>query len=82
MPSQALEDKNLSLDQQLRPTTSQSVDDIARQIRRDHNWRILAAEPRIIEKKTIYRFKLLNRKRGRVQVIEVDPVKPNLTQLK
>ncbi len=59
-----------------------SVDDIARQIRQQAQWQILAAEPTVEDEKTLYRFKLLNKKRGRVQVIVIDPNEPNFNKLK
>ena len=60
---------------------SPSVDDIARKINQQRHWRILAAEPTVEDEKTLYRFKLLNKKRGRVQVIVIDPNEPNFKKL-
>ena len=58
-----------------------SVDDIARQINRRDEWRILSAEPMIDNEKTLYRFKLLNKRKGRVRVIIIDPNNPDLKKL-
>ncbi len=80
-PSMALQEDNQPIEQKLQPNADQSVDAIARQINRNAKWRILAAEPRVEEAKTVYRFKLLNRKRGRVKVIVIDPAKPNFQGL-
>lgn len=80
-PGWALETTDASLDQRLhqRPT----VDEVARQISEKLNWRILAAEPTVEDEKVLYRFKLLDHKRGRVQVIIIDPDQmPDLTALK
>ncbi len=74
-------EEEVSLEKRLRPNQAQSVDDIARQIRQQHKWRILAAEPTVSDEKTFYRFKLLNKKRGRVTVVVIDPNEPNLKTL-
>ena len=58
-----------------------SVDDVARQINQRRQWRILSAEPMVEDEKTLYRFKLLNKKRGRVRVIIIDPNNPDLKNL-
>ena len=70
----ALQPDNTSLQQQLqiRP----SVDDIARQINQQPKWRVLEAAPTIENKKTMYRFKLLNKERGSVKVFIIDPTDP------
>lgn len=57
-----------------------SVDDIARQISLQPQWRILSAEPMVEDQKTMYRFKVLNKSRGRVEVIVIDPAQPELEQ--
>jgi hypothetical protein len=57
-----------------------SVDDIARQINQQPQWRILSAEPLVENQKTMYRFKVLNKNRGRVEVIIIDPDQPELEQ--
>lgn len=57
-----------------------SVDEIARKIN-NQQWRILAAEPKVDEIKLLYRFKLLNKKRGRVKVIVIDPTQPDIDNL-
>ena len=57
-----------------------SVDDIARQINQLPQWRILSAEPVVENQKTLYRFKVLNKNRGRVEVIVIDPEQPELEQ--
>jgi hypothetical protein len=77
--SLALELDEGSLQEKLRPHAS--VDEIARQINQQPQWRILAAEPTIENDKTFYRFKLLDKKRGRVQIIIIDPDEPELKQL-
>ena len=77
--SLALEPDEGSLQEKLRPHAS--VDEIARQINQQPQWRILAAEPTIENDKTFYRFKLLDKKRGRVQIIIIDPDEPELKQL-
>ena len=77
--SLALEPDEGSLQEKLRPHAS--VDEIARQINQQPQWRILAAEPTIENDKTFYRFKLLDKKRGRVQIIIIDPDEPELRQL-
>lgn len=59
----------------------ENVNSIAREIRKNNQWRILDWKPKLLEKKTVYEFKLLNRKQGRVQVIEVDPAHPQLDSL-
>ena len=58
-----------------------SVDEIARQINQQPRWQVLAAEPTIEDNKTLYRFKLLEKDKGRVQVIVIDPYQPKLNQL-
>ncbi|MFT5259808.1 MAG: hypothetical protein ACI9J2_001912 [Saprospiraceae bacterium] len=73
--------EEISLEKRLRATPAHSVDDIARKIRQQHKWRILAAEPTVSDDKTFYRFKLLNKKRGRVSVVVIDPNEPNLNTL-
>ncbi len=81
-PAAALKpEPNSTIEKHLRPNQIQSVDDIARQIRQQHKWRILAAEPTIANEKTLYRFKLLNKQRGRVSVVVIDPKQPNLKTL-
>lgn len=55
-----------------------SVDDIARQINRQPQWRILSAEPMVENQRTMYRFKVLNKNHGRVEVIIIDPDQPEL----
>ncbi|NKB62818.1 MAG: hypothetical protein GKR95_12095 [Gammaproteobacteria bacterium] len=61
--------------------TGASIEEIANQIRRANQWRILDASPREDESGFQYfRFKLLNKK-GRVKVINIDPTKPNLGRL-
>lgn len=64
-----------------KPPPNESVDNIAREIRKHNQWRILDWKPKLLEQKTVYQFKLLDRKRGRVQVIEVDPARPQLESL-
>ena len=76
----AIEPSKTPLDNRLQPQLS--VDDIARQINQDQKWRILAAEPTVDNAKTLYRFKLLNKKHGRVKVIVIDPNEPKLNTLK
>lgn len=74
-------EQELTIEKHMRPAQTRSVDDIARQIRQQHKWRILVAEPTIANQKTLYRFKLLNKKRGRVSVVVIDPKQPNLQTL-
>ena len=76
--SLALEPDGTSLEEKLHPQAS--VDDIARQINQQPQWRILAAEPMVEDQKTMYRFKVLNKNRGRVEVIIIDPDQPELEQ--
>ena len=70
----ALKPGNTSLQQQLqiRP----SVDDIARQINQQPKWRVLEAAPTIEDKRTMYRFKLLDKEKGSVKVFIIDPTDP------
>lgn len=75
--SLALEPDNLPLKEKLKPY---SVDDIARQINQQPQWRVLAAEPTVEDNKTFYRFKVLEKDKGRVQVIVIDPEQPKLNQ--
>ena len=75
-PALAIEPDQQPLNEKIRPNTS--VDEIARQINQQPQWRILAAEPTVEDEKLLYRFKLLNKQRGRVEVITVDPDKPEL----
>jgi len=77
--SLALEADGTPLQKTLRSPAS--VDEIARQINQQPQWRILAAEPMVEDQKIMYRFKLLNKERGRVEVIIVDPEKPELKQI-
>lgn len=72
--AQALKPENTPLQAQLqiRP----SVDDIARQINQQPQWRVLEAGPTVEDKKTLYRFKLLDRERGSVKVFIIDPTDP------
>lgn len=76
--SLALEADEVPLQDKLHPRTS--VDEIARQIRQQPQWRILAAEPVVEDSKMMYRFKLLDKGRGRVKVIVIDPENPDLEQ--
>lgn len=76
--SLALEPDGTPLQEKLHPRTS--VDEIARQINQQPQWRILAAEPMVEDRKIMYRFKLLNKERGRVEIIVIDPDKPELGQ--
>ena len=55
-----------------------NLDDIARRISQQPQWRILSAEPLVQNEKTFYRFKVLNQNRGRVEVIIVDPMQPEI----
>ena len=73
-PSPAIEPDPQPLEKKISPHAS--VDDIARQINQQPQWRILAAEPTVEDEKLLYRFKLLNKQRGRVEVITVDPDQP------
>ncbi len=66
------DDSTLQERLQIRP----SVDDIARQINQQPQWRVLEASPTIENEKTLYRFKLLNKERGSVKVFIVDPNDP------
>ncbi len=76
----AIEPSTVSLDKRLQERPS--VDEVARQISEKLQWRILSAEPTVEDEKTLYRFKLLDKKRGRVQVIIIDPDEiPDLTKL-
>ncbi len=70
----ALQPDNTSLQQQLQ--IHPSVDEIARQINQQPKWRVLEAAPTIENKKTMYRFKLLNKERGSVKVFIIDPTDP------
>lgn len=74
----ALEPDETPLQEKLRPRAS--VDEIARQINQQPQWRILAAEPMVEDRKIKYRFKLLNKARGRVEIIVIDPEQPELEQ--
>jgi hypothetical protein len=79
-PSLALEPNQIPLQEKLlQPQVS--VDDVARKINQQPQWRVLAAEPTVEDDKTMYKFKLLNKERGRVQVIMIDPDQPQLEQL-
>lgn len=80
LSASAIEPSKTPLNSRLQPQLS--VDDIARQINQDQKWRILAAEPTVDNAKTLYRFKLLNKKHGRVKVIVIDPNEPKLNALK
>lgn len=71
LSAQAIEPSEIALDKRLQKRPS--VDEVARQISAKLNWRILAAEPTVEDNKTFYRFKLLDKNRGRVQVIVIDP---------
>ncbi len=75
-PLAAIEPDQQPLEEKIRPNAS--VDDIARQINQQPQWRILAAEPTVEDEKLLYRFKLLNKQRGRVEVITIDPDEPEL----
>lgn len=77
--SLALEPDDTPLQEKLHPRAS--VDDIARQINEQPQWRILAAEPMVEDEKIMYRFKVLNKHHGRVEVIVIDPDQPELEQL-
>lgn len=57
-----------------------SVDEIARKIDQQPKWRVLAAEPTTENRKTLYRFKILEKEKGRVKVITIDPDNPQLNQ--
>lgn len=72
--AQALKPDNspLSAQLQIRP----SVDEIARQINQQPQWRVLEAGPTVENKKTLYRFKLLDKERGSVKVFIIDPTDP------
>ena len=76
LPVPAIEHDQKPMDEIIRPQAS--VDEIARQINQQAQWRILAAEPTVEDEKLMYRFKLLNKNKGRVQVITIDPNKPEL----
>ena len=81
----SLTGKSLALDPDGAPAQDElhsptSVDEIARQINQQPQWRILAAEPVVEDRKIMYQFKLLNKERGRVEVIVIDPDKPELDQ--
>jgi hypothetical protein len=76
--SQALDPEGPPLQENLRPPAS--VDEIARKINQQPQWRILAAEPMVEDQKVMYRFKVLNEAHGRVEVIMIDPQKPELEQ--
>lgn len=78
-PALAIEPDTAPLEDKLRPQAS--VDEIARQINQQTQWRILAAEPTVQDEKLLYRFKLLNKQRGRVEVIVIDPDDPEIQQL-
>ena len=77
-PLAALKADEQPLQEKLQPY---SVDDIARHINQQPRWQVLAAEPTIKDNKTLYRFKLLEKDKGRVQVIVIDPDQPKLNQL-
>lgn len=72
--SLAIEPDQQALVEKIQPHAS--VDEIARQINQQPQWRILAAEPTVEDEKLLYRFKLLNKQRGRVEVITIDPDQP------
>ncbi len=57
-----------------------SMDDVARMIRQTQRWQILEASPR--KKGTVmrYRFKLISTS-GKVKIISIDPIRPNLRRL-
>jgi hypothetical protein len=78
--SQALEPGNAPLQEKI--SSQASVDEIARKINQQPQWRILAAEPMVEDQKVMYRFKVLNENRGRVEVIVIDPAQPELEQFK
>ncbi len=75
---QALEPDNTPLQKKL--SSQASVDEIARKINQQPQWRILAAEPMVEDQKIMYRFKVLNESRGRVEIIMIDPEQPELEQ--
>ena len=77
-PASALKPDDQSLQEKLQ---THSVDDIARQINQQPRWQVLAAEPTVEDNKTLCRFKLLEKDKGRVQVIVIDPDQPKLNQL-
>lgn len=72
--AQALKADNTPLQDQLK--IRPSVDDIARQINQQPKWRVLEAGPTVEGKKTVYRFKLLDKERGSVKVFIIDPADP------
>ena len=76
--SQALDPDAAPLQENLR--SQASIDEIARKINQQPQWRILAAEPMVEDQKVMYRFKVLNQNRGRVEVIVIDPEQPELEQ--
>ena len=76
--SQALDPDATPLQENLR--SQASIDEIARKINQQPQWRILAAEPMVEDQKVMYRFKVLNENRGRVEVIMIDPEQPELEQ--
>jgi hypothetical protein len=83
--SAALSGQSLALDPDSAPLqenlqSQASVDEIARKINQQPQWRILAAEPMVEDQKVMYRFKVLNENHGRVEVIVIDPEQPELEQ--
>ena len=76
--SQALDPDAAPLQENLR--SQASIDEIAHKINQQPQWRILAAEPMVEDQKVMYRFKVLNENRGRVEVIVIDPEQPELEQ--
>ena len=76
--SQALDPDAAPLQENLR--SQASIDEIAHKINQQPQWRILTAEPMVEDQKVMYRFKVLNQNRGRVEVIVIDPEQPELEQ--
>jgi len=57
-----------------------SMDDVAKMIRKSSRWQILEAVPKKKGEVMRYRFKLIN-STGKVKIINVDPLRPNLRKL-
>ena len=56
------------------------MDEVARMIRQTRRWQILEAVPKKSGKKMRYRFKVINTT-GKVKIISIDPLRPNLRKL-
>ena len=78
----AVSSDSFALDGEKNGANSASMHEVARQIRQYKTWQILEASPRT--KKSgiqIFRFKLLNEKKGTIKIITIDPNNPSFRHL-